>query len=502
MAEPNINHLHRDAAWSGLFSAGRWAALGLLCLSLASATGCRHIDNAQVDVLESELRKQEDYIYELEEYLVEYSEKLRQARAMQCDTVISTSPSSTPARKEPTIDTDSVKRPTLPLNGRNKLSAPKASLPAPPATTNAPLAGEEIPAESGTPATPAGTGVEVEELEIEEVNPEELEAPALEIGPGVNMTPRERSVEVAANERSTNSGPLLIPDPIDYQADGDDDAAAMVVAQPAPPTFDPAAEAASELAAAEPMPALSEPLLAAPQQNGQRLTADHLQIRRIFAEQDEAKAGPLQSLLIVVEALNATEEPVGAEGEASMMIMAHDETGGMRAVERWDFTAAETASAWQSSHLGDGLHLELPMKKGPLPEGDLELWARVVAADGRKLLTKAPLTPSKLVSVNEFTPEAALAAAHAEPAPLTPVAMPEEPSVNAAPEPVQVAAAPVTKASAEAAQKTTWRASAVRLNENRVASTAVEGSRGEPSWKRSSTAAASGDAKRDWAPFR
>jgi hypothetical protein len=81
--------------------------------------------------------------------------------------------------------------------------------------------------------------------------------------------------------------------------------------------------------------------------------------------------------------------------------------------------------------------------------------------------------------------------------------MPEEPSVNAAPEPMQVAAAaPVTKASAEAASKTTWRASTVRLNENRVASTAVEGSHGAPSWKRSSAAPASGDAKRDWAPFR
>ncbi|BBO31460.1 hypothetical protein [Lacipirellula parvula] len=502
MAEPNVTHLHRNAAWSGLFSAGRCAALGLLCLSLASSTGCRHIDNAQVDVLESELRKQEDYIYELEEYLVEYSEKLREARAMQCETVISTSPSSTPARKEPTIDTDAVRRPTLPMNGRNKLSAPKASLPAPPATTDAPLAGEEIPAgPGGTPATPAGTGVEVEELEIEEVNPEELEAPALEIGPGVHMTPRQRSVEVAANQRSASDGPLLIPDPIDYQADGDD-ATAMITAQPAPPTFDPAAEAASELATAEPTLPLNEPVLAAPQQNGQRLTADHLQIRRIFAEQDEAKTGPLQSLLIVVEALNSTEEPVGAEGEASMMIMATDETGVMRAVERWDFTAAETASAWQSSHLGDGLHLELPMKKGPLPEGNLELWARVVAADGRKLLTKAPLTPSELVSVNDFVPEAGLAAAQAEPAPLTPVAMPEEPNVNAAPEPMQVAAAPVTKASAEAGPKTAWRASTVRLNENRVASTAVEGSHGEPSWKRSSTAAASGDAKRDWAPFR
>src|SRR5687768_8217726 len=79
------------------------------CLALAALAGCRNLDNAQVDVLERELRQQEDYIYELEDYLVEYSEKLRQARLTKCDPVSTSSKSETlptpqtPLRK-PTLD--------------------------------------------------------------------------------------------------------------------------------------------------------------------------------------------------------------------------------------------------------------------------------------------------------------------------------------------------------------------------------------------------------------
>ena len=99
----------------------------------------------------------------------------------------------------------------------------------------------------------------------------------------------------------------------------------------------------------------------------------------------------------------------------------------------------------------------------------------------------------------ETTPPTAAAL---EPIPL------EEPTDN------QVAVAPITKTAAEEV-KPTWRASSVRLNENRVegfattaggpvarvASNATAELNGKPTWKRSSAAAA-GETKRDWAPFR
>lgn len=458
----------------------------LSCLMVSALGGCRHIDNAQVDVLESELRKQEDYIYELEEYLMEYSEKLRQARAMQCETAISPkSASNATSSGEPTLDVDTVKRPTLPMNGRNKLApAAKPSLPAPPATTEAPSA--------GAAATPPET-LEVEPaLPAEEINPDEMEAPALEIGPGVQASPFKKTFESA-------EAPLLIPDPIDYQADDDELAAGS--ARP---------NQVEEPNEADPVTAAA-PLLAAPQVNSERLSADHLQIRRVFAERPEPDGEAIASLLVVIETLNATDEPVGADGGASLMIMKRDESGAMRRVERWDFTPEETAAAWQSSQLGDGLHLELPLAEAQLPGGELELWARVLAADGRKLLTQIPLEPTQLVSMADFNAEESLAAK--EPAAPTPETRLTEPMPTDVSTEDEVAVSAIAKTAAEAS-KPAWRASSVRLDDARVESFATTAggptarvasssteSTTKPTWKRSATAGAA-EAKREWAPFR
>ena len=56
------------------------ALYGLTLLLAAASTGCRTTADNQIDLLERELRTQEDYIYELESYVVEYSEKLRDTR--------------------------------------------------------------------------------------------------------------------------------------------------------------------------------------------------------------------------------------------------------------------------------------------------------------------------------------------------------------------------------------------------------------------------------------
>ena len=53
---------------------------GLTLLVVVASVGCRSTADNQIDLLERELRTQEDYIYELESYVVEYSEKLRDTR--------------------------------------------------------------------------------------------------------------------------------------------------------------------------------------------------------------------------------------------------------------------------------------------------------------------------------------------------------------------------------------------------------------------------------------
>ena len=70
-------------------------------------------------------------------------------------------------------------------------------------------------------------------------------------------------------------------------------------------------------------------------------------------------------------------------------------------IKRWDFTAEETAAAWQTSHFGDGLHLELPLEVAQLPAGPCELWVRLEAADGSKLLAQVPLEATTLATMED-----------------------------------------------------------------------------------------------------
>ncbi|MEM9660587.1 MAG: hypothetical protein AAF961_19655, partial [Planctomycetota bacterium] len=80
MLMPNVRPTHAPRPERSPF---RWKiarSAALICS--VGLWGCRGVDNVQVDVLERDLRQQEDYIYELEDYLVEYSEKLR---ACRCD---------------------------------------------------------------------------------------------------------------------------------------------------------------------------------------------------------------------------------------------------------------------------------------------------------------------------------------------------------------------------------------------------------------------------------
>jgi hypothetical protein len=441
------------------------------CLALAAVAGCRNLDNAQVDVLERELRQQEDYIYELEDYLVSYSEKLRQARMAQCETVSTTTKSGSSTTKvplrEPTIDVDPAGRVPLPLNGRNK--------PVPAATSDAPPASE-------SPAAEAPAEAPAEAAEPEAVSPEAMEAPALEIGPGVGA-----------------AAPLLIPDPIDYQTDAEAQLAADAPTDSAPEST-------------------SEPALVAPQVIGPRLAAERLKIRRVFAEPAEDGKSP-GSLLVVVEALNATDEPVDAIGAASLMIMVQDTPGSLKRIERWDFTAEETAAAWQSSNLGDGLHLELPLAKGELPEGELELWARVVNEDGGKLLTPPDqayrFEANQLASMADAADESMLASTDDAPAapesaePLPDRAAPPVETVAEATPAAQWRSSTVNTAStvatatksATGGKSSGWTSRPIDAKEHRIATAPATGT-GRPAWKRSATAQTAKESSADWTPFR
>ncbi len=334
---------------------------GLSQLLLLGATGCRSTTDNQIDLLERELRVQEDYIYELEGYVVDYSEKLRECRGC--------SPSQT------AVYSEEVYRPS------SKSSSPKKSAPSRSSKEKSII---EDPQED-LPAPDDGQDVE----QPQEISPENMEVPEIELEMGEPLTDIEDPQalqQVAAVElefESADGRPLSIPDPVDFASNE----------QELEPTL-PSESNDVELLAEQRTEESSVPSDRRPQR---------LEVKHLF--RGEGDDTPAANLLTVVEALDDNSEPVDLDGEVSLMVMTPGEDGKLKRLKRWNFTPEETVTAWQSSDLGDGLHLELPLEEVELPAAPLELWVRLLTSDGRKLLTQLPFEAQLLADLGDGDPE-------------------------------------------------------------------------------------------------
>jgi hypothetical protein len=405
--------------------------MGLLLM----LSGCRGASSVQVDVLEQELRQQEDYIYELEDYLVEYSEKLRQAR-LACRQKADKAKSSTkPARSENLLDDDDLIDQQLsddqPPSDQPE-STPKGAAPAPPQAET-----EEIP--DPATSTPAPEPADTEQPSTPS-DLDDLEIPELKIEkPSASRSNRQslpwsitdtKILRSSAAESAIPSGPLRIPDPVNYRPSRPE----LRYEQP-DFYMEQASEDAYELNLLETEIPSTDRLAAEGSVHDAILdkdgtaAIDRIVIQQLLQnsldedlhpEEDPSQAGtspssprstiPPRSLLAVVEIRDLANEPVDAEGELSLMVMAVSpsqanpaglQQGKPRRLQRWDFSAEEVLEAWQSSPLGDGLHLELPLAEKLLANDSLELWARLVTVDGHKYLTKLPFTLQHLVALRD-----------------------------------------------------------------------------------------------------
>ncbi|MCG8449804.1 MAG: hypothetical protein MI725_09525, partial [Pirellulales bacterium] len=166
---------------------------GLAGLLFAVPCGCRSARDNQIDLLERELRSQEDYIYELEDYVVEYSEKLRACRCAQPhETIIFSEPKqSEPANKRRSNKT---KRSTQEVD---QVQTDKDDMP------------DSDDAEQREPPLP------------EAIIPEELDVPELEISEPLGRSrlgdPLPGVID-AVHEAETPGGAhqVFIPDPADF----------------------------------------------------------------------------------------------------------------------------------------------------------------------------------------------------------------------------------------------------------------------------------------------
>jgi len=346
-----------------------WAPRATLALMLAgwigflllTSTGCRTARDNQFDILERELRTQEDYIYELEDYVVEYSQKLRQCRCAQPIPESANSyKSKSVLKKSKAADKDDRRQGDMRIEA---LEIEEGPLYEPENDSPDSL---QQPEDMVPPV-----------LELEETRPNELEIPELEISEPLGYSegstaPRftndlQNSTTVIEDDQV-----LLIPNPISVEDPGPLDEPQQIIT----------AEHRGE-----PLEGSSEP-------------AERVVIAQLF--RDEAGDAPPQTMLAVVEAHTADDQPVEFSGEVSLMVMTGDSKKPLR-LKRWDFDLEDAASAWQSSHLGDGLHLELPLEKTELPDIPLELWVRIVGPDGRKLLSQLPFKQAELIALEVDT---------------------------------------------------------------------------------------------------
>lgn len=378
----------------------------LLGLILVASSGCRTTSDNQIDLLERELRVQEDYIYELEDYVVEYSEKLRNCRSCP--------PPQTAAYSQE-IHSQDINEPELEAAPKHTNKSTRRQQVEEKSVLE-PAEEPEVDPESETNTDDLPETLEGEQ--IPEISPEDIEIPGIldfDLEEPVSDLDDAHSLQQVAamelDDESSDDGVLFIPDPVDFNAAAEHDEEEYVEED----SLEELAEQplVEDLFADEQV----EETAALVEQMGEQMAeqidgrvAERLEVAQLFrGEGDDLSP---QNLLTVIEALDANGEPVDLDGEVSLMVMLPDDEGiegvadaPLMRLKRWDFTAEETIAAWQSTDLGDGLHLELPLEKLRLPQSPLELWVRLVTADGRKLLAQLPFEASQLTDVTEGAPQ-------------------------------------------------------------------------------------------------
>ncbi len=335
--------------------------VGCACISLLLSTGCRSTRDNQIDILERELRAQEDYIYELEDYVVEYSDKLRQCRCSQQHVAARTEP--TPAPKQSTSSSTTRSKTTV----DKKPSVKPLQEPRDESILDTPMPDR-------TPETP------IEDLQVPELELEIGEPIGLEEEPNATLF---ANADQEQYEQTSTRG-VRIPDPATYQTAAFDESEEFIEY----PFNEEVIESLEE----------SETLVEQDRPSTSGRQAEQLVITQIF--RDSSESVEPSSLLTVVESRDSRNEPADFNGKVSLMVMQGEAEAPVR-IKRWDFTEEETTAAWQSSQFGDGLHLELPLEATQLPTGRCELWVRLETIDGRKLLAQVPLESAALARMED-----------------------------------------------------------------------------------------------------
>ena len=305
-------------------------------LAIVASCGCR--SGAERDLVQREMRQQEDKIYALEDYLAEYQDLLCDARA-----------------ENARLKRQSVQGQFRDGNSRSSQGGDDL-IPTPPGNPPADPAEEALP--MGTP----------------EVTP-----PAV---PDLDMT----TPSVPPLGETSDNETVELDDAI-QQASAEVEVAEIDEADREVPADEAMNDETTEFAATEVAAEVAEIASAV--------------VLRGEVQLDEESDGP--RVLLDVEPVTGDGKPTEFAGRLSILVLDPAAPAKQQQLARWDFDADEIAAL--AEEVGRDGALEFPLQLPAESPGDraLELWVRLVAEDGAKVLGRTTFDvgrPSRFASAD------------------------------------------------------------------------------------------------------
>lgn len=447
----------------------------------ALSVGCR-ATKQDTELLERELRLQEDRIYELEYCLDAYEKRLLACRS----------------------ENSALRRELRERGGSGDDFLP----PRAPSAPEVELGPGGFLPERGEPGFPA----ELDPGQYEEAPP---------FNPPIISPPGEETYEEVPGARSTRGGSQRVSQ-IPVAAAGG--AALAGHAAPRPGAARANASVGERLGRAE---ALLDRVAAAHDPAERVADPVHdLEVvdvtlnKMLTGGMDRDKRGGDEGILVVIEPRNHKNQIVQAFGQISVVVLDPALSGEDARIARWDITPQELEHRFRGRQFGRGFQLELPWPGDPPQHSDLHLFVRFVGDDGRKLIVDrelkinppggekdggwVPATRSGVVIDESVPAMTAPRESHAEARP----AQPDEPRPLTAPR-ANLATRPIGDRPAKSANGASstaaggWSPAAGGLPASRSDAGEVEAAANPPHVARApETPTTSGKRRPQWTPYR
>ncbi|MCE9607846.1 MAG: hypothetical protein K8U03_23415 [Planctomycetia bacterium] len=343
----------------------------LIIVALTSVLGCRHNQAANRELLERELRLQEDRIYQLEGALEDAQRELCRSRGIDPDTLppggkptlggLFGSGGSSGSTFAPPLNGPSTVQPGS-SSGTGSTAAPSVLLP--PTGDTAPPA-VQLPSTGAGPAPPFRGAPIISPPDP--TKPEGIPTPGATPGAAPPFKPG------GAQHGGTHDGALARREPVMKEMSS-------------PKFVSPGALGNSAIAGDEQGDLLPTPLPA-------DLSVKTISLnRRTGGWNSDGKPGD-DGILVVIEPRNARGEVVPTPGSVSLVVIDPAAEGDAGRFARWDFTASDAGALVRPLATGGsgGLHFELPWPETPPAHARLKLFIRFHTDDGRRLQAEKDL---------------------------------------------------------------------------------------------------------------